>query len=549
MAEEVVARAMAEEVVARAAAPHADASPRLGLQRRPVLVLAPLMALFGALYLYLLRDVGIGGDEWTWLLYLSGRFVHYSSFATLTAPYNRQPIVGDLLIYRAWAGAVGVAHHWVLHAFLLALELAVALLVYAMARRRVDTWLALVSAVLVLVMGRAWQTLLYPASLNFVIPTLALCTAWFALDRRVPVLVWPLVGVLLAFASVSGGLGVVMAIALLAELVYARRWRALWLVVAVVAPLAAWWLHEHPTTGLPLGSNLRHLPLWAGRYLSAAAGATIGLPTAGGLVLLALAVVVLAAAIRRAGPGVPEVSPRLIGLLSAVAGAVVITGAARASSTPPAQSRYLYFPAVVMILLAGELAHGLGLRRRSSVAIAAASAATVACILGVQQFRDGKVQLKRGADASIAQMSAMLLVGAPSHWVQPGGLAYSPPVLHLFIRRFGRAPFYSEHRIAQALPASRAAVDGLLAHVDLMRGGFTGHCTELGSGGALPVHGTTLLITTPTVHQARVWRFADPASAITIPVLPPRTVFSLRGDALTRPWRVFAPGARARTCA
>ena len=52
------------------------------------------------------------------------------------------------------------------------MHVAVAALVFDLARRRASAWAAAGVAVLVLFLGRAWETLLFPGCLSLMLPTL-----------------------------------------------------------------------------------------------------------------------------------------------------------------------------------------------------------------------------------------------------------------------------------------------------------------------------------------------------------------------------------------
>lgn len=394
----------------------------------PGLSLVVATALFLAAYLYLLRDVGLAQDEWTWVLYRA------QGVGSIFDPYNNQPIVGEVLLYRLWASLVGVGHHWVLQLFFGALHACVVVLVYVLARRRVGSWPAVAVALLVLVLGRSWETLVSPGSLSFVLPALAAVTAWVVLDGRPTLPARAATAALLGLAGVSGGLGVAVLMGLALEALVARRLRDVAIVVAGAAPLVAWFALEAGKTGIDLATNLPHAPLWAIKYLAAAAGATFGLPPVGGALVLVLAVAGLLWLLRSGARD--ALTPRALGLAATLGVAVLATAAGRASTTPPTSSRYLYFPAIVMLLIACELARHVRIVRPKAVAAIGLAIVLLASVLGAQQFRYGKTFYLRFADATAARMGALLLAGAPPFIVEPSGLAYGPAVIDTFIHRY-----------------------------------------------------------------------------------------------------------------
>jgi hypothetical protein len=360
-----------------------------------------------------------------------------------------------------------------------------------------------------------------------------------------------MVGLLLAAASVTGGLGAAVLLGLLVEVALSRRWRWLWSIVVGALPIVAWYAGEAANTATHPGQHLPHLPWWAVKYLTAAAGAVFGLPLAGGIAVILLGVAAISLW-RRAAPGraASLFSPRAIGLLLTLAGAVVSIGIARAADTPATTSRYLYFPVIVIVLLACEWCRGLAIPRPRATAVVAAAMVAVAVGLGVHQLRHGKAFYLSRADGSAARMGAMLLASGPRVVIEPGGLAYTPAVLRTFVGRFGSAPIDSAPRLARALPESRAAVDQVLAAADVQPARALRSCRRLSAGAALPRRDTVILIADSRPGSAQLLRYAEPGAGAVFAVAPPRVPFALRQDSVPRPWRLLLPAtATARVCA
>src|SRR5205807_1962600 len=110
-----------------------------------------------------------------------------------------------------------------------------------------------------------------------------------------------------------------------------------------------------------------HVPWWGVRLVAAAAAAPVGLPHEAGPAVIAVVAVAIVVLRRVQSPGRSPWTPRAAGLIATLVLAVAATGAARAGDTPPTTSRYLYFPAVVMLLLACEMLAGVEVRRRALV--------------------------------------------------------------------------------------------------------------------------------------------------------------------------------------
>jgi hypothetical protein len=334
---------------------------------------------------------------------------------------------------------------------------------------------------------------------------------------------------------------------LLAEVWLTRRWRWLWTLGAGAAALIAWYGAEWGNTDTHVATNLPHLPLWAAKYTVASAGAVFGLPPPGGFAVIALVAVL--AWLRWRSPALERWwSPRAVGLLVTLAGAEATIGAARAADTPATSSRYLYFPAIVILLLGCELIRGLPAPRPRLAVAGAAIVVLVAAGLGIQQLRSGKVFYLERADGTAARMGALILGAGPPLVIEPSRLAYTPAVVASFIHRYGSAPIYSERQLATALPDSRAAADQVLAAADIRHAGTLRSCRQLTSGERLPWRNVDLAISTRKTISATLARFA--AHGVGFAVRPPGTTFALARDQARRAWRLFfSADASARLCA
>jgi hypothetical protein len=247
-------------------------------------------------------------------------------------------------------------------------------------------------------------------------------------------------------------------------------------------------------------------------------------------------------------------SPRAIGLGSTLLFVVLVTGAGRAATTPASSSRYMYVPAILLLLLACECTAGLTVpvTRRQLAVSAGAVVVAVAAVLGERQFRHGKVVYRQLADRSAALMGAMRIVGAPSIEVEPSRLAYTPGTIDAFVRNYGSAPLYTEAEIAQSLPQTRADVDAMLSKADIaLRSGPVGgdRCRPLAVNGALPPGPIAVSVRTSRIVLLRLIRYADPAGAAATPLDPPGITFTVRRDRLMKPWRLLVPaGASVSVC-
>jgi len=253
---------------------------------------------------------------------------------------------------------------------------------------------------------------------------------------------------------------------------------------------------------------------------------------------------------RRGSPSRPLWTPRAVGLVITLVVAVATIGVARAADTPATSSRYLYFPAILMLLLACEWTQGLTVRRPRLAAAGALLVVLAVLALGVQQLRDGKAFYLQHADGTAARTGAMRLARGPSLVVEPSRLAYTPAVLAAFVRRYGAAPLDTEAQLARALPQSRAAADQVLAQADVRPPGPARGCHRWAVGAPLPRRNLIVAISRRAPGPVRLIRFAPPADGVAVPLRAGGAAFALRRDAAARPWQLaLPPGTTVRLCA
>jgi hypothetical protein len=502
--------------------------------------------------------VGLANDEWIWLTFLVGPGdPHFS-------PYNQQPVAGPVFLYRLWTETVGVDHRFPLTFTFGLLHVAVCGALYALARRRVGPWLAAALAILALFLGRAWETLLFPPSLTFVLPALGLCVTWLVLDRdRGPLERVAATGLLVLVALSSGGIVAVL-VGLTAEIAASRKWRRLWMVAIPAAAHLVWRLDQSAfgerrgsEPGVDLSANLQAIPVWTGKQLASVTGAAVGLGPKVGLVLLVLGSAALARWWWRARP---QPSPRLVGLVVTLLATPVLIGIGRAADTPPTSSRYLYVGAIVLLAFVAELAGLIGPpRRRRAAAIAVGVGVVLAVLLGVQQLRDGKVFYLRAADGTASRLGALHLAAerAPDYLAfrEPTRLQFSLETMGWFLDRYGDGPLYTERQLLGALPESRAAADKVLAD------GLVSPATRAPEGcgafsatraeRALPARDVVLVArATGPVGELMLRRFAPPGAGVRFRLdrRTRRLALRVRDDRGSRPWQVSASGASIMRC-
>ncbi|MEA2296201.1 MAG: hypothetical protein QOE86_3840 [Solirubrobacteraceae bacterium] len=359
-------------------------------QRRPLWAwpaLAVLLLLGGAFVVYLTRGTTLWVDEWSW--YLGRRH------GSLLEPHNGHLSAVPLLVYRLLFSAFGADRSLPFRVVLVAAHLGVVTLLFVYARRRVGDWPALGAALLLLTFGPAWQDILWPFQIGWLISLACGVGALLALDRR-DRLGDVAAAVLLGIALASSGLGVPLAIGLGLDIALGRRsWRAAPIVLVPLALYALWWLvYQDEHTIRSFSGALQFAVDSAASTLSSLAGLTglTGPGLAGDrpaigwgrpLMLLVIALLIW----RR------PLSPRTIVLLAIPVAFWFATGIERSLISVPETSRYLYVGGLFVLLAASEVARGRTVPRHLAPLLVLAVAVVVFSNTGV--LRRAAADLRR----------------------------------------------------------------------------------------------------------------------------------------------------------
>ncbi|HSD81484.1 MAG TPA: hypothetical protein VLB47_12500, partial [Solirubrobacteraceae bacterium] len=317
-----------------------------------------LAAAAAALLMWLTRDLTFFKDEWS-LLALR----YDGGIGSLLREHNGHVFALPTLVLKVLWHTVGLERHWPYEAVLVAAHVATVACVFALARRRVGDALALAACAPLLVLGAAWQDLLWPASLNFAFATLGFVAALLALDRgdRAGDVV-ACAALLGAALSSSACVPLLLAVGL--ELLLRGRGRALWIPGVGLLAYAAW----YAAYGDGGDVSLQHVvdtPPWAFTIGAATAGGLLGQRADAGAALFVGSVALLLLAVARRGA-----TPRLVALAAALAGFWALSGAARAELGPSDVVRFVGPSAVLLVLLAAEAAAPLPRASRRVAALA-----------------------------------------------------------------------------------------------------------------------------------------------------------------------------------
>jgi hypothetical protein len=348
-------------------------------------------------------------DEWNFLMNRRDWTID-----TFLEPHNEHLVLVPITVYKLLFVTVGIDEYAPYRVALILVHLLCVALLFLVVRQRVSDVLAGIVVLPILFLGTAWQDLLWPFQLGYLTSIAAGLATLLALERRT------LAGdiaatVLIAVSLASGSIGIPVVVLAVVELLARREpLRRLWLVAAPVTLYLLWSLVYGNPRAAPgaqegLGPLLRqNIPDTPGYVASAAAGA-FGALTGWGIdwgrplfILAAIGIALWFVTGRR-------VSPRALAVLAAAAAYWGLTGLLRAQLNTPAESRYLYFGAILLVLLGVEFLRGVQLSNR-----ALALLGVLALAFSVSNFgplQDGSRVLQDTAGLVAPALGALELAG------------------------------------------------------------------------------------------------------------------------------------------
>jgi hypothetical protein len=271
--------------------------------------------------------------------------------------------------------------------------------------------IALLAAAVILFLGPAWEDILWPFQIAWLISVGTGIGALMLLDRRDRF--GDVAACLLLVCSLaSAGLGVAITLGAAVDVLAGRdRWRRVWVVAVPLAAYALWWLVYQdandvrqalvytPRFVVTLGSAT--ISALAGLAGQSAPGNPAGTLLVFGPSLAAIGIIALVWCVRRRH----RVSPRVLALLTIVLSFWVLVGLSRALLSQGYDSRYLYVGGVFILLLAVELARGVELSARAVVVVSMLG--VVAIVSNLASFSDAGKYLRAQARAATADLGAL----------------------------------------------------------------------------------------------------------------------------------------------
>ncbi len=174
-------------------------------------------------------------------------------------------------VYRLLLLTVGLHHYWPYRLLLTSLDVLCGVLLFLLLRRNVHPILAASGAAILMLLGPAWQDLLWPFQVCFLGSVAGGLTALYLSPRnsRYSDIA---VALCLLVAVCCCALGVAFSVALIVETAIKRRWRQLWAPVVPLVGFVIWYVIEDRTPGATTIPSVGT----TGHFLSQAAAATFG---------------------------------------------------------------------------------------------------------------------------------------------------------------------------------------------------------------------------------------------------------------------------------
>jgi hypothetical protein len=456
------------------------------VERRCVWVLALLMLLDLVLLLYLGRGLTFYFDDWNFVTEDFGGGVH-----SLLRAHVGNISVFPIAVYKVLFHVVGLNHYAVFRLDVIVLHLIAVGLIFVLAARRVPRVPALLAAALILFLGTAWEDLLWAFQVGYMLSIVGGLAAWVALerdDRRGDVAA--MLCVIVAAGSSSLGIPVMIAVAV--ELAWRRDWGRLWMVAVPLALYVLWYLGygESQVTQ----ASLNAAPGYAEDLAAAAFGGLVGRALEWGRPLALLGVVVLVRRLLRSAP----LTPRFASLLAAALSVWIVTAVARSTISVPETSRYIYFGAVVIVLLGVELLREVTITPRAT--LLAVPLVALFAVTGFTTLDAGAKGLKATSNVVAAELGALQLAAAyapPAYQpdTQRAPQIFAGPYLHT-VRAIGSSPADTPSEILAAEPVSREDADHVLLALESPKLTAVTGASALASGAApqvLALEGATRL--------------------------------------------------------
>jgi hypothetical protein len=345
------------------------------------------MALSALTILLLGRNLTFWSDELDWLTF-GGDF----GAGSLLTPHGSHLIATTRVVYEGLPRIFGVSYLPFRILGIVCLQ-ACAVLVFILVRRRMGGVVAVFPAIILLFFGSAQDMFLSPLGIPFTL-SIAFGLGALALVEQNQFRTDVLACLLLILSGMSHSFGTIIAGGVLVYLLVERsRRREVWIAIVPLALWIAWWVWAQQfDQGIASSGNLLGAPIFIVQAAGAAIEGILGIPVGADPIpewmatsirvvfdIVAIALMALLGVRLRRGGSTPWTWAYLATVFAFWFGIALSEGEGREATTP----RYLYFGAIMIILIAAELKRGERIPSRFARPLVAAFAFALACNVGL----------------------------------------------------------------------------------------------------------------------------------------------------------------------
>jgi hypothetical protein len=515
------------------------------------LALVVLLAGTAVFMFHLARGLTFNLDEWIVVTERRG-----PGAPSLLEPHNEHLSVLLLSVFLGLLRLGGLDDQPLMMVPLVALQVALAALLFVVARRRVGAGVALGVAALAMVCGLAYENFLIPGQAGQMASIVAGVAAFATLDRQPDRRTNLLLAGLVTVALASSGMGIPVLAGVAFELLLTPAGRRRLWVAAVPFGLYLLWYVGYGTNRAAL-DQLALSALWAWTAAGHAAGALIGRrQIEPGRDLLIVLLVVLA---YRAWRVQPAARVRMAALATVLVTFYGLTAISRHDIAPPSSSRYLTVGLVFLLLLLVESARGLQIRAWAPWAVLLVAVVALSKDDKVA-FREGRAVFLERSQEMRGSLAALDLLGRdrvdPHLEVAPRAAPFllAGPWFDALDGLRGD-PAYTPAGLSRAPAVARAFADDTLIRAGgLALGPARGRSATCrppwpGDSGPVPAAGVRVEAAPHAPLTLRARRFGSGWVMVGVLPVPPGRAVELHPlrDASPRGYELRAPGAR-RVC-
>jgi hypothetical protein len=334
-------------------------------------------------------------DDWFFLLQRPGL-----EGGSVFSAHNGQLVVGVDLTFKGLVALFGYAQL----PFRVTLGLAVAAVgvaVYLLVAERVGWLLGIAATAIVVLLGPAWEDLLFFASIGPIVALATGLTTLYVLERDSPRR--NAIGCSLLVVSVSfSGVGLAFIIAAAIAVLLRSRPVQLWIPAVPAVLYGIWTLRDGESTSDLSLANVEHLP----RYIFESA--SIGLTSITGTHRLVLGELLLVLTLGSVAVWIYRGGRPSRWLAVPIAAALAfwsLTGLSFVPGREPEASRYQLVNAALLLVIAAELLRPFRLRAWASAAVLAAAAVVV--FSNAFSYRNGYRFLREQSEYAKAEIGAL----------------------------------------------------------------------------------------------------------------------------------------------